>query len=146
MDLTAPGPGPYPISLATAGFYLLVATLVAFLAMLVLLRRAHPKGKRGLEGYLDAAGVSLAFLVVSTGLVVALAVKFPDANRTSYALFETVLTGYWLAFAIPVVTVGSSVEARSRQAIRWLIPSVIVSLGMFGAIFLYYFVSVGPGA
>jgi hypothetical protein len=86
--------------------------------MLFLLHYYYPKRKRGLEGYLDAAGVSLAFLVFGVIPVVALATRDPHGNGTAYALYETVLTGYWLAFAIPVVTVGSSGQARSRGAIR----------------------------
>jgi hypothetical protein len=143
MAPAAPGPGSYPISLATPGFYLLVATLAIFLAMLFVLWQAHPQRKRGLEGYLDAAGVSLVFLAVSTTLVVALAVRYPSANSTAYALYETVLTGYWLAFAIPVVTVGSSVQARSRNAIRWLVPSILIAVAMFVAIFAYFYLRAG---
>ncbi|MGP8110790.1 MAG: hypothetical protein ACLQD9_08845 [Thermoplasmata archaeon] len=109
--------------------------------MLFVLRAYHPNRKRGLEGYLEAAGVSLGFLVLSVALVVALAAKDPDGNRTAYALFEAVLSGYWLAVAIPVVTVGSSVQARSRRAIRWLIPSVVVAAVVFLAVFAYYYLA-----
>jgi hypothetical protein len=143
MALSGPGPGPYPLSLATPGFYLLVATLAIFLALLFVLKGSHPDRKRGLEGYLDAAGVSLAFLVVSTILVILLVVRFPNANRTGFALYEVVLTGYWLAFAIPVVTVGSSVQARSRSAIRWFLPSVLVAVAMFFGLFGYFYAA-GP--
>jgi hypothetical protein len=83
--------------------------------------------------------VSLAFLVFGVLLVVGLATRIPHGNRTAYALYETILTGYWLAFAIPVVTVGSSVQARSRRAIRWLVPTVVVAVAMFFVIFGYYY-------
>ncbi len=109
--------------------------------MLFLLRRFHPRRKRGLAGYLEAAGVSLVFLVLSVALVVGLALHDRSGNQTSYALYETVLTGYWLAFAIPIVTVGSSVQARSRRAIRWLIPSVVVSALMFAGFFGYFYLA-----
>ena len=138
--MEAPGPGPDSLSLAVPSFYALVGTLAAFVAMLLVLRTAHPQRKRGLEGYLEAAGVSLGFLVFAVVLVVALAVHDPSGDRTSFALFETVLTGYWLAVAIPIVTVGSSVEARSRGAIRWALPSIGVAVLMFGALFAYYYV------
>ncbi len=141
MALPPPGPGSYPITLETAAFYLLVATLGIFLAMLFVLRSSYPHRKRGFEGYLQAAGVSLVFLALSTVLVVVLVVRFPDTNRTGFALYEAVLTGYWLAFAIPVVTVGSAVEARSRRAIPWLIPSVVVAATMFLAVFAYYYLA-----
>ncbi len=137
--LAAPGPGPTALSLATPGFYVLVATLVLFVAMLFVLRTYYPNRKRGLEGYLEAAGVSLGFLVVSVALVVALAAHDPDGNRTSYALFEAIISGYWLAVAIPVVTVGSSVQARSRGAIRWLLPSMVVAAVAFLGVFAYYY-------
>jgi len=109
--------------------------------MLFVLRAAHPQRKRGLEGYLEAAGVSLAFLGFGVALVVALAVHDPRGDRTSLALFQTILTGYWLALAIPVVTVGSSVEARSRGAIPWALPSIGVAVLLFGALFAYYYVA-----
>ncbi len=135
-----PGPGPVDLSLASPSFYALVGTLAAFIAMLVVLRTAHPQRKRAFEGYLEAAGVSLGFLLFAVGLVIALALHDPYGNRTSYALFETVLTGYWLALAIPIVTVGSSVQARSRGTIRWVLPSIAVAVLTFGALFGYYFV------
>jgi len=138
MAIVPPGPGPHELPLATPGFYLLAATLGLFVMMLLMLRHFYPARKRGLEGYLDAAGVSLAFLAFGVVLVVALATRDPHGNGTAYALYETILTGYWLAFAIPVVTVGSSVQARSRRAIRWLLPSVVVAIAMFFAIFAYY--------
>jgi len=141
MSLVLPGAGPHDLSLATPAFYLLAGSLALFVLMLFALRRWHPKGRRGLEGYLDAAGVSLAFLVFGVVLVVALATRDPQGNLTAFALFETVLTGYWLAFAIPVVTVGSSVQARSRGGIRWLVPSVLLAVAMFFAIFAYYYYS-----
>ena len=143
MALDPPGPGPTPLPLSTTAFAVLLATLVLFVAMLFVLRRSYPKRKRGLEGYLDAAGVSLAFLAFAVVLVVLLAVHDPDGNRTAFALYATVLTGYWLAFAIPVVTVGSSVAARSRGAIPWFGPSVAVAALMFFAFFGYYY-RVGP--
>ena len=138
MAIAPPGPGPHDLSLSTPAFYVLTATLALFVAMLLLLRHFYPKGKRGLEGYLDAAGVSLAFLAFGVVLVVLLVSRDPHGNGTAYALYETILTGYWLAFAIPVVTVGSSVQARSRGAIRWLLPSVVTAVAMFFAIFAYY--------
>jgi hypothetical protein len=136
-----PGPGAYDLSLASPPFYALVGTLAAFVAMLVVLRGSHPQRKRAFEGYLEAAGVSLGFLVFSVGLVIALAVHDPHGDRTSHGLFETVLTGYWLALAIPIVTVGSSVQARSRGAIRWVVPSIAVAAVTFVALFGYYYLS-----
>jgi len=138
MTLTPPGPGPHALSLSTPAFYLLTGTLGLFVLMLLLLWRWYPNRKRGLEGYLDAAGVSLAFLAFGVVLVVLLSSRDPHGNDTAFALYETILTGYWLAFAIPVVTVGSSVQARSRGSIRWLVPSVVIAVAMFFGIFAYY--------
>ena len=139
MSPAPPGPGTEALTLATPAFYVLVGTLVLFLGMLIALRIYHPDHKRGLEGFRDAAGVSLGFLVFAVLLVVLLVTRDPRANPTAWALYETILTGYWLAFAFPVVTVGSSVQARSRGAIRWLIPSIGLSVLMFFAIFAYYY-------
>jgi hypothetical protein len=143
VSLPPPGPGSTPLSLATPSFYLLLASLGLFIAMLLVLRAYYPNRRRGFEGYLEAAGVSLAFLVFGVVLVVTLALQNPQGNATSYALYETILTGYWLAFAIPVVTVGSSVQARSRGTIHWLIPSIVVAVAMFFALFAYYYARVG---
>lgn len=139
MAIVPPGPGTHELPLSTPAFYVLVTTLGLFVLMLLLLWHWYPKRKRGLEGYLDAAGVSLAFLVFGVVLVVLLAVRDPHGNVTAYALYETILTGYWLAFAIPVVTVGSSVQARSRGAVPWLIPASIFAVAMFFGIFAYYY-------
>ena len=139
MAIDPPGPGPHALPLSTPAFYVLAATLGLFVLMLLLLRHFYPQRKRGLEGYLDAAGVSLAFLLFGVVLVVALASRDPHGNDTAYALYETVLTGYWLAFAIPVVTVGSSVQARSRGTIRWLAPAVVIAVAMFFGVFSYYY-------
>lgn len=144
MSIPAPGPGSTSLSLEAPSFYLLVATLGVFVVMLLVLRAYYPSRKRGFEGYVDAAGVSLGFLAFAVALVVALAVDYPTGNRTAFALFQTILTGYWLAFAIPIVTVGSSIQARSRGAIRWMFPSIGVSVLMFFAIFGYYFAAAGP--
>ncbi len=139
MTLAPPGPGPIALPLNTPPFYFLVAVLGTFILMLLVLRAYYPNRKRGFEGYLEAAGVSLAFLIFAVAFVVVIAMHDPKGNTTSFAFYETILTGYWLAFAIPVVTVGSSVQARSRGAIRWVIPSILVAIAMFFAIFAYYY-------
>jgi len=136
---SAPGPGPYPLTLATPSFYILVGVLVIFVGMLWLLHRQHPRGRRGVEGFLEAAGVDLAFLVVSLALVVTIVAKDPHGNRTAVALYEVVLGGFWLTFAIPVVTVGSAVHHRSRGGVAWLVPSIVVAGLLFLGCFAYYF-------
>jgi hypothetical protein len=134
-----PGPGRYALSLNIPAFYILIGLLVVFVAMLYLLS-ARPAGhRRALQGYLEAAGIDLVFLVFSVALVVALAVHDPSGNRTSRALFDVVLGGVWLTFAIPIVTVGSSVHHRSHGGVPWLIPSVLVAIGLFGVVFAVYY-------
>jgi len=142
MSLVPPGPGDHSLTLLTPAFYVLSATFGLFVLMLLLLWHFYPNRKRGFEGYLDAAGVSLAFLAFGVLLVVLLSTRDPRGNDTAYALYETILTGYWLAFAIPVVTVGSSVQARSRGTIRWLVPSMVIAVAMFFALFAYYYFAV----
>jgi hypothetical protein len=141
MAPPAPGPGTFALSLSTAGFAVLAVSLFLFILMFLVLRRYHPDRKRGLEGYLEGAGVSLVFLVFAVVLVVAISAHDPHGNKTSYALYTTILTGYWLAFAIPVVTVASSIQARSRGAIPWLIPSIVVTALMFVGLFGYYYLA-----
>ena len=135
----APGPGPYALPLDSTAFFVLVAILGLFVSMLVLLRRSHPRALRALDGYMEAASVDIAFLVLSIVLVVGLAVEFPYGNRTSLALYSVVLRGYWLAFSIPIVTVGSSVHSRTRGAIPWLVPSVAAAVGLFLVFFAAYY-------
>jgi hypothetical protein len=141
MGAGAPGPGPYVLSLDTAGFAVLAVSLFLFVLMFLVLRNYHPNRRRGLEGYLEGAGVSLVFLVFAFLLVVVVALHDPRGNKTSFALYTTILTGYWLAFAIPVVTVASSIQARSRGAIPWLVPSMIVASLMFLGLFGYYYLA-----
>ncbi|MFZ0699717.1 MAG: hypothetical protein WAN74_05975 [Thermoplasmata archaeon] len=81
MAFVPPGAGPYNLSLATPAFYLLAAILGIFVGMLFVLRHFYPNRRTGLEGYLDAAGVSLAFLVLGVILVVVLAMRYPQGNR-----------------------------------------------------------------
>ncbi|MCI4321533.1 MAG: hypothetical protein L3K18_08240 [Thermoplasmata archaeon] len=135
----APGPGPYSLALGVPGFFVLVASLGLFVLMLWVLQRRYPRRKRALEGFFEAAGVDLAFLVLSVILVVSLSIHDPSGNRTSRALYQVVLSGYWLTFSIPVVTVGSSVEGRTRGSAAWLLPSVIACGVLFFVLFGYYF-------
>ncbi len=134
-----PGPGPYALPVETWAFAVLVAGLVLLVVLFLVLRFRHPRGRRGVEGFLEAAGVDLAFLVFSVLLVLALHGAFAYGNRTAFALYRTVLDGYWLTFAIPVVTVGSSVHSRTRGGIPWLVPSVVAAAVMFAGLFSYYF-------
>lgn len=133
-----PGPGSHLLALDTPAFAVLVALLGLFIGMLVLLRRSHPRARRAFDGYLEASAVDIGFLAFAVALVVALAIHDPRGNLTSYALYEVVLRGYWLAFAIPIVTVGSSVHSRSRGAIAWLWPSVGVAALLFAVFFAVY--------
>ncbi len=135
----APAAGPYDLTLAVPAFYLLLSLLLLFVAMLWILRSRHPRGRRGLEGFLEAAGVDLAFLTFAVLLVVALAVSDPAGNRTAFALYEVVLGGFWLTFSIPIVTVGFSVHSRSRGGIAWRLPSLLLSAGLFALAFAYYY-------
>ncbi len=143
MTLPPPGPGPFTISLDTTAFFLLVAVLLLLLLMLWYLWVAYPHRKRGLEGYLDAVGIDIGFALLGIGIVTGLFFYDPSGDLTSYALYRTILSGYWLAFAIPIVTVGSSVQARSRGSIRWLLPSIVIDALLFLAIFGYYVLNPG---
>ncbi|MCI4318036.1 MAG: hypothetical protein L3J96_05800 [Thermoplasmata archaeon] len=135
----SPGPGPYSLTLATPAFYLLAGVLGVFVALLVLLHHWYPNRKRGLEGYVEAAGIDIAFLVFAVVLVVTLADRDPNGNRTAISLYRVILGGYWLAFSIPVVTIGSSVHSRSRGSIPWLWPSLAAVALLFGGLFAFYF-------
>jgi glycerol uptake facilitator-like aquaporin len=135
----SPGSGPYPLPLNTPGFYVLVLLLAAFVGMLWVLQHYYPARKRALQGFFEAAGIDLAFLVLGVLVVVGVAAHDPSGNRTSRALYDVVLSGYWLTFSIPVVTVGSSVEARSRGSAAWMIPSLAACGVLFLILFGYYF-------
>ncbi|MCI4327812.1 MAG: hypothetical protein L3K16_09340 [Thermoplasmata archaeon] len=135
----APGNGPYPVSLDVGAVYVLIALLALFVVLLLWVHQRYPRRKRVLEGFFEAAGVDLAFLAFAVVLVVGLALHDPSGNRTSVALYRVVVSGYWLTFAIPVVTVGSSVESRSRGAAAWMIPSLVACAVLFFAIFGYFY-------
>jgi hypothetical protein len=137
--LPSPGPGPYPTPLDVPAYYALVLLLGCFVAMLWFLWHEYPRHKRALEGFFEAAGVDLAFLVFAVALVTAVGLHDSSGNRTSRALYEVVLTGYWLTFSIPVITVGSSVERRSRGSVAWLVPAVLVCAVLFLILFGYYY-------
>lgn len=134
----APGPGSHLLALNTPPFFVLLALLGLFVGMLLLLRQSHPKARRALDGHLEASAVDIGFLAFALVLVLGLAFLYPRGNLTAYALYEVVLRGYWLAFAIPIVTVGSSVHSRSHGAIPWLWPSVGVAALLFGVFFGVY--------
>src|SRR5580658_4269634 len=121
-----PGAGRYPVTLHTPAFYLLVAIIVVFAIMYAVLCLQYPRRKRGLEGFREAATISLGFLAFSVVLVITLAMKDPAGNLSAYALDQVVLQGYWLTFSVPVVTVGSSVHTRTRGGIPWLVPSILL--------------------
>jgi hypothetical protein len=135
----SPGNGPYPVALSVPAFYVLVALLGLFVALLWWVHQQYPRRKRILEGFFEAAGVDLVFLAFAVVLVVALALHDPSGNRTSAALYHVVVSGYWLTFSIPVVTIGSSVESRSRGSASWMIPSVIACAVLFFAMFGYFY-------
>jgi hypothetical protein len=134
-----PGPGHYPLTLATPGFALLLLLLGTFGTILFLLHRIYPGRQRALDGFFEAASIDLGFLIFGFVLVVALVASDAHANRTSVALYRTVLDGYWYTFSIPVVTVATSVEDRSRGSVRWKVPSLLASALLFGALFAFYF-------
>lgn len=131
--------GTDAISLAQPAFYILVGLLVLFAFMLVLIWRRYPRRKRAIEGYLEAAGIDLAFLGFAVILVVGLAWSAPTGNRSAFALDRVILGGYWLTFSIPIVTVGSSVHSRSRGGVPWLLPSLVIAILLFVGLFAYYY-------
>ena len=136
---TWPGRGIHALTLETPAFYVLVILLGLFAAMLWYLWQAYPNHQRGFEGYFEAAGIDLAFLLFGVALIVGLVMRDPHGNQTSWALYHVILGGYWLTFAIPMVTVASSIEGRSRGRIAWLVPSILIAGLLFVALFLYYF-------
>jgi heme/copper-type cytochrome/quinol oxidase subunit 2 len=140
-----PGAGHHPLSLANPAFYLLVAIIVVFAGMYAFMCVRYPRRKRGLEGFREAATISLGFLAFSVVLVVVLAMKDPAGNLSAYALDQVVLQGYWLTFSVPVVTVGSSVHTRTRGGIPWLVPSLLLAVAMFAVLFAFYFYVAPPG-
>lgn|GEM_PF-449135 len=126
-----PGPGAYPVPLDVLPFYVLVALFGLFVAMLVWLRRSHPRSRRAFEGYLEAARVDIGFLAVAIVGVALLHFAYPTTNRTGWAVYEAIMGGYWLAFAIPIVTVASSVQSRSRGTIPWRTPAIGLAFVLF---------------
>jgi hypothetical protein len=134
-----PGAGHFALRLNQPGFYLLILLLGTFIAILFLLHRTYPGRRRAVEGFFDAAAIDLAFLLAGLILVLALVVADPHANRTSLALYNVVIGGYWFTFSIPIVTVGASVEDRSRGSIAWKLPSFLAAAVLFLGLFAFYY-------
>ncbi len=140
----APGPGPYALPLWTWGFGILLLLVGVLVGIYVVLKQRHPRGRRWVEGYLEAARVDLAFLLFAIALLGGLSATDPLGNRTAWALYRTILGGYWLTFAIPIVTVGSSVHSRTRWGVPGLLPSIVAAGILFLAFFDYYYAYVAP--
>ncbi len=131
------GPPQYAIQLDTPAFYILIAVLILFLLVLFALR-ARTASKRALDGFVEATGVDIAFIAFSILLVVYLALRFPDGNREAWTVAEVILGGYWLTFAIPIVTIGNTVHQKTRGAVAWRGSSIGVALVLFVVIFSLY--------
>ena len=134
-----PGHGRFALTLNTPGFAILLLLLGTFAVILFLLHRIYPGRQRALDGYFEAASIDLAFLLFGFVLVVALVVSNAHGNRTSVALYRVIIEGYWYTFSIPVVTVATSVEDRSRGSVRWKLPSLLASGLLFVGLFAFYY-------
>jgi len=125
----------YVISLDTVSFFILLAVLALFFAILIAIR-ARTSSKRALEGFIEATSVDIVFLAFSVLLVVYLAARYPSGNHLAYATAEVVLNGEWLTFAIPIVTVGNTVHVKTRGSVAWRGSSIAVA-GLLFLVFLY---------
>ncbi len=132
---SAPG---FVINLDTPSFLLTVAGLALLIALLFLLR-SYTRSRRALAGFLEATAIDIAFLVFALGLVLVLFFEYPSGNRDAWALAQVVLTGYWLTFSIPVVTVGFSVHSRTRGSVAWKLPSLLFAMALFVGVFAFWF-------
>lgn len=137
---TGSGGADHAIQLNTPAFWVLVGVLALFVVMFLVLR-AKTRSRRALEGFFEATEVDMAFLLSCVLLLVYLAFRFPTGNAMAYAVAQVILQGYWLTFAIPIVTVGSSVHANSRGAVNWRVPSVAVAGVLFVAIFAWTYLA-----
>ena len=134
----APSPPGFVINLDTPPFLLTVAGLALLIALLFLLR-SYTRSRRALAGFLEATAIDIAFLVFALALVLVLFFEYPSGNRDAWALAQVVLTGYWLTFSIPVVTVGFSVHSRTRGSVAWKLPSLLFAVALFAGAFAFWF-------
>jgi hypothetical protein len=132
---SAPG---FVINLDTPSFLLTVAGLALLIGLLLLLR-SNTRSRRALAGYLEATAIDIAFLAFALVLVLVLFLDYPSGNRDAWALAQVVLTGYWLTFSIPVVTVGFSVHSRTRGSVAWKVPSLLFAGALFVGIFAFWY-------
>lgn len=130
----------YVITLADPSFYLLLAGLALFVGMYLALR-AHTSSRRAFAGFREAVNVAVIFLVLAILAVVYLALSYPHGSRVAWAVSEVFLQGVWLAFAVPVVTVGFTVHSRTRGQVAWAIPSLIFAAGLFVVLYYWAFVN-----
>jgi hypothetical protein len=120
----------YQIQLATPAFYILIAVLALFFLMYFYLKLST-SSKRALAGFIEATEVDVAFLGSSVILLLYLAANYPSGNHVAWAMSQVILQGYWLALAIPIVTVGNTVHGKTRGSLPWRGPSVALALIVF---------------
>ena len=116
-------------------FALIIATLLLFFVMYFYVRW-RTSSKRALAGFVEATEIDVAFLGISIIVLLVLAENYPSGNPVAWAISQVILRGYWLAFSIPIVTVGNTIHGRTRGNLPWRGPSVAIALAMF-AVFYY---------
>ncbi|MCL4325104.1 MAG: hypothetical protein M1144_06570 [Candidatus Thermoplasmatota archaeon] len=144
---------PYPPSSTSTGsstaivlypdpaFILLCSVLALFVGMYVYMRM-QTKSQRALAGFMEATSVDIVFLLVSVVLVVYLFYRFPTGNLVAASIAKVILDGYWLTFAIPIVTVGNSIHHSTRGALAWRDSSIGLSCLLFFVFFYFAYTGV----
>jgi hypothetical protein len=124
----------YQIQLDTPAFGIILAVLALFFLMFFYLKLSTTS-KRALAGFIEATEVDVAFLGASVILLLYLAANYPSGNHIAWAISQVILQGYWLALAIPIVTVGNTVHGKTRGALAWRDSSIVLALILFAVLF-----------
>jgi phosphatidylglycerophosphate synthase len=115
-------------------FALIIAVLLLFFVMYFYIRW-RTSSKRALEGFIEATEIDVAFLGISIVALLYLAANYPSGNHVAWAVSQVILRGYWLAFAIPIVTVGNTIHGRTRGTLPWRGPSIAIAVALFAVIY-----------
>lgn len=128
------------IYLWTNGFIYNLFFLIAFLAIVVLLKLKHPYAKKTKDAFVQAFQINVLLMLISVISCICIASQFSMSDKWAYSIFLVFTDSPYLIIAILALTVGRIVEKESRNQIKWMSWGVLVAVMSFAIIaFLYYF-------
>jgi hypothetical protein len=127
------------IYLWTNGFIYNLIFLIAFLAIVVLLKFKHPYAEKTKDAFVQAFLISVLLMLISVISCICIASQFSMSDKGAYSIFLVFTDSPYLIIAIFALAGGNIVEKVSRGKIKWKFLGVLVALMSFAIIaFLYY--------